>query len=64
MKRQNDVTLKDELSRLVGAQYSTREELKTASEGVKRLSQSENNAQLWIYLVVGVKSNVVKSNIA
>ena len=64
MKRQNDVTLKDELSRLVGAQYSTREELKTASEGVKRLSQSENNAQLWMQLVMEVKSSAVKSNIA
>ena len=35
-----------------------------APEGMERLSQSGNNAQLWIYLVVGVKSNVVKSNIA
>ena len=45
MKRQKDVTLKDELPRLVGAQYSTGKEQRTALEGVKRLSQSKNNAQ-------------------
>ena len=33
-----------------------------APEGMKRLSQSENNAQLWICLVVKEKSNVVKNN--
>ena len=64
MKRQKDSTLKDELPRSVGAQYATGEEQRRVPEGMKRLSQSENNAQLWIYLVVGVKSNVVKSNIA
>ena len=32
-------------------------------EGVKRLSQSGNNAQLWMCLVVKVKSDAVKSNI-
>ena len=30
---------------------------------MKRLSQSENNAQLWICLVVKGKFNVVKNNI-
>ena len=33
-------------------------------EGVKRLSQSGNNAQLWMYLVVKLKSSAVKNNIA
>ena len=35
-----------------------------ASEGMKRPSQNENNAQLWMCLVVKVKSNAVKNNIA
>ena len=34
-----------------------------APEGMKRLSQSENNTQLWMCLVK-VKSNAVKSNSA
>ena len=33
-------------------------------EGMKRLSQNGNNAQLWMYLVVKVKSNAVKNYIA
>ena len=35
-----------------------------APEGMKRLSQSRNNTQLWICLVVRVKSNAIKNNIA
>ena len=33
-----------------------------ATEGMKRLSQSGNNAQLWVCLVVKVKSDAVKNN--
>ena len=64
MKRQKDMTLKDELPRLVGAQYATGEDQRKDPEGMKRLSQSGNNAHLWICLVVKVKSDVVKNNIA
>ena len=35
-----------------------------APEGMKRLSQSGNNTQLWMCLVVKVESDAVKSNIA
>ena len=35
-----------------------------AIERKKRLSQSENNAQLWLNLVVKVKSEAVNNNIA
>ena len=35
-----------------------------APEGMKRPSQSGNNAWLWICLVVKVKSSAVKKNIA
>ena len=34
-----------------------------APEGMERLSQSGNNAQLWIYLVVNVKSDTIKNDI-
>ena len=33
-------------------------------ERMKRQSQSKNNAQLWLNLVVKVKSDAVKNNIA
>ena len=33
-------------------------------EGMKRWSQSKNSTQLWIWLVMEVKCNAVKSNIA
>ena len=35
----------------------------TAPEGMKRLGQSGNNAQLWMCLVVKVKSDAIKNNI-
>ena len=39
-------------------------QLLIAPERMKRLGQSRNNAQLWLHLVVKVKSNVIKNNIA
>ena len=41
MKRQKDRTLKDELPRLVGTQYTTGEEQEIAPDRMKRLSQME-----------------------
>ena len=35
-----------------------------APEIIKRLSQSGNSAQVWMYLVVKVKSDAVKDSIA
>ena len=64
MKMQKDMTLKDELPWLVGAQYTTGEEQRNSSRGVKKLYRSKNNVQLWICLVVEVKSEAVKNNIA
>ena len=32
-----------------------------APEGMKRLNQSRNDAQLWMYLVVKVKSDAVRT---
>ena len=48
MKRQKDRTLKDELPRLVGAQYAMEKNGEITPERMKRQSQRENNAQLWM----------------
>ena len=45
MKRQKDVTLKDELPRSIGAQYATGEEWTNNARKNERWSQSENNVQ-------------------
>ena len=64
MKRQKDRTLKDEFPRLVGAQYATGEEQINNSRKNEEASQSENNTQLWMWLVTQAKSAAVKDNIA
>ena len=63
MKRQKDMTLKDEPP--VWQVYNTLlvKSQEIAPEGMKRLSQSGNKAQLWMCLVVKVKSDAVKNNI-
>ena len=58
------MTLKDELPWLVGAQYATGEDGERTPERLKRQSQSKNNTQLWMWLVMEVKSDAVKSSIA
>ena len=63
MKWQKDRTLKDELS--VGRClicYWRRMEKKLQKK-MKRLSQNENNAQLWMWLGIEVKSKAVKNSI-
>ena len=64
MKRQNDRTLKDELPRLVGAQYSRGDQWRNNSERMERWSQRKNNTQLWMGLVIKSRSDAIKSNIA
>ena len=69
MKRQKDMTLTDEhpappLPSLVDVQHATGEEGRIAPEGMKKLSQSRNSAQLWLCLVVKVKCEAIKNNIA
>ena len=51
MRRQKDITLKDELPRLVGAHYANEE-----------AESKQKYAQLWMGLVVKVKSDAVKNN--
>ena len=55
MKRQKDRTLKDEVPRLAGARYATWDQWRNNSR-MKRQSQSKNNTQLWMWLVMEVKS--------
>ena len=80
MKRQKDMTLKDELPRSIGAQYATRNQgqgqaqsqgqgqgqkrVEKTPEAMKRESQSKINAQMCMWLVMEVNSDAVKTNIA
>ena len=45
-KRQKDMTLKDELPRLVSAQYATEKSGQITPERMKRHNQSKNYVQL------------------
>ena len=60
MKRQKDMRLKDELPRSVDAQYATGEEWRNSSQN----NEEANNTQLWMWLVMEVKSDAVKNNTA
>ena len=64
VKRQNDRILKEELPKSVGAQYATGDQWKITPERMKGWSQSKNNTQLWMLLVIEARSDAVKSNIA
>ena len=64
MKRQKERTLKDELPGSIGAQYATRDSGEITPERMKGWSQSKNNTQLWMGLVIEARSHAVKSNIA
>ena len=63
-KRQKDRTLKDELPRLVGANILLEISREITPERMRRPSQGKNNAQLCMWLVMEVKSDAVKNNIA
>ena len=62
MKRQKDRTLKEELPRSVGAQYAPGDQWRNNSR--KNEGMEPNKTQLWMLLMVEVKSDTVKSNIA
>ena len=64
MKRQKDMTLKDELPRSVGANILLEKSGEIAPEEIKRLSKSGNNTQLRLCIIVKVKSDDVKNDIA
>ena len=65
MKRQKHMALKDEPPRSIGVhKMLLGKSREIAPEGMKRLSKSRNNTQLWMCLVVKVNSDAVKNNIA
>ena len=64
MKRQSDRILKEELPRSVGAQYALEISAEITPERMKGWSQTKNNTQLWMRLVIEARSDAVKSNIA
>ena len=59
-----DMTLKDELPMLVGAQYATGDQWRNNSRKNGEVEPSKNNTQLWMWLVMEVKSNAIKNNSA
>ena len=64
MKRQKDMTLKNELPRSVGAQYATGEEWRNSFRKNEEMEPKKNNIQLWMWLVMDIKFDAVKNNIA
>ena len=65
MERQKDMTLKDELPRSVGAQYATVEEWRNKSRKNEETEQKQKaTSSLWVWLVMEVKFDAIKSNIA
>ena len=54
-------TLKGELPRSVGAHYATGEEQRNSSRRNEQEEPSGKNTQLWMYMVVKVKSDVLRT---
>ena len=55
--------LREELLRLVSAQYASGDQWRNNPERLKGGSQSKNNTQLWMGLVIEASFNAVKDNI-
>ena len=64
MKRQKIMALKDELPRVVVPNTLLEKSGEITPERMKRWSQSKNNTQLWMWLVMEVKSDAIKMQIA
>ena len=64
MERQKDMTLKDELPRSVGAQYAPGEEWRNNSRKNEETTPKQKHTQLWMWQMVEVKSDALKSIIA
>ena len=60
MKRQKDLTLKDELPRSVGTKYATAEEQRKNFIRNKQAEPKQKHHPVWMCLVVEVKSDAVK----
>ena len=67
MKTQKDMTLEDKTPRMQGVQYAPGEEQRAITNSSRKhevAGPSGNDTQLWMWLVVKVKSYTVKNNIA
>ena len=67
MKRQKDMTPEDESSGSKDVRYATGEEQRTITKSSRKSEATEpsgNDTQWWMCLVVKVKSDVIKKNIA
>ena len=64
MKRQNDRILKEKLSRSVGAQYATGDQWRNNSRKNEGMEPKQKQHPVVDVLVIEVRSEVVKSNIA
>ena len=64
MKRQNHVTMNNELPGPVGARYATGKEWRNISRKNEEAEPKQDKAQLWMWLVMEVKSDVIKNSIS
>ena len=64
MKRQKDRTLKNELPRSVGAQYATGRQWRTNSRKNEDVQTKQKQQPIVMWLVMELKSDPVKRNIA
>ena len=61
MKRQKGRTLKDELPRSVGAQYTTGNQWRNNSRKNEGREPKKKNTQLWTGLVIEARSDTVRA---
>ena len=64
VKRQKSMKLKDELTRLVGAQYVTGDEWRNSSWKNEEMEPKQKQHQFYTWLEMEVKFDAVKNNIA
>ena len=64
MKRQNDRILKEELPRSVGAPYATSDQWRNNSRNNEGMESKQKHHQLLMGLVIEVRFDAVKNNIA
>ena len=64
MKRQKDRTLKDEPPRSAGVQYAAGEEQRNSCRKNEEAESKQKQNWFWMCLMVKVKSDALKDNIA
>ena len=64
MKRQNDRILKEELPKLVGAQYATEDQWRNNSRKNEGMEPKQKQYPVVDVTVIDARSDAVKSNIA